>query len=273
VELEATAFHAVALAPSGGRAAVRDWVDTTVAEAQRSIAHWFELQRIVGAAGEEPTPLGLYALALATVRDARDLPVTTPRALLRAAVTGTPAPRSLLSEALRRNHAEQRITRARAALIKLVLQSDSHPPKEEYLVNLEAPHPSPAYHCGRLLAVIEAVQRAALPGVNATVIDRFFGTASTAPGLVFPRLLRGAQPHLSKLERDRRGAYVALQRQLEETLSHVDSFPNALSMEDQGLFSLGYYHQRATDRAQVNARRKPGDAHHDDLKTTAPEED
>jgi CRISPR-associated protein Csd1 len=256
---DSSSFYAVALSGSGGRAVVRDWIDTTVGEAAGRIARWFELQRIVDAYGEEPRPLGIYALAVCTVRLASDLPVTTPRALLRAAFSGTPLNMAIAFEAVRRNRAEQTITRPRAALIKLVLLSQEPDLKEDYMVALEADHPDIGYQCGRLLAVLEQVQRAALPNANATIIDRFFGTASSAPASVFARLLRGAQPHLSKLERDRPGAHGALQRQLEEVLAHIPgrtAFPKTLSLQQQALFSLGYYHQRAHDRAQAMARRE-----------------
>jgi CRISPR-associated protein Csd1 len=259
--VEDTAFYATVLAGSGGRAAVRDWIDTTVGAAREHLARWFTRQRIVGAAGDDPRPFGLYALAAATVRDARtDLAPPTPRALLRAAIVGTPLPLSLLYQAVRRNRAEQAVTRQRAALIKLVLLSQPGV-KEESMVQLDPGNASPAYRCGRLLAVLEEIQRAAIPGINATVVDRFFGTASTAPFAVFARLLRGAQPHLSKLERDRPSAYHALQRRLEEILTGIDVFPRVLTLEQQGLFALGYYHQRAHDRAQAREaaeRRRAG---------------
>ena len=73
--------------------------------------------------------------------------------------------------------------------------------------------------------MLEEIQRAALPGVKATIVDRFFGTASTAPASVFGRLMRGGQPHLAKLERDRPGAYGALQRRLEEVLARSRPSP------------------------------------------------
>ena len=113
---------------------------------------------------------------------------------------------------------------------------------------LEPANEDVAYRCGRLLAVIEEVQRTALGDVNSTVVDRFYGTASTAPISVFSRLIRGAQPHLAKLRRDRRGAYRALDARLQEVLKPVQSFPSVLDLEQQGLFALGYYHQRADDR-------------------------
>lgn len=245
-------FYAAALGASGGRTAIRDWIDTTVGSARRQLASWFQRQRLVGHVGQDPAPLGVRALALATVREAKDLAPTVPRALLRCALTGAPLPSQLLYEAVRRNRAEQAVTRPRAALIKLVLlsQNPTRDRKEDFMVELAHENPDPAYRCGRLLAVLEAVQRQALPTAKATIVDRFYGTASSAPASVFGRLLRGGQPHLAKLERDRPGAYHALQARLEEILAELPSFPRTLTLEQQGVFSLGYYHQRAFDRAK-----------------------
>ena len=250
-----TAFYALSLSGSGGRAVVRDWIDTTVGDVRTNLAHWFQRQRVVGRNGERPEPVGLYALAAATVRDAnKDLSPLTPRALVRAALAGTPLPPNLLSEAVRRNSAEQDVTRPRAAIIRAVLRSQGRIAKEDGMIQLDEKSRDPAYRCGRLLAVLESAQYAAL-GITA-VTDRFYGAASSAPASVFGRLLRGAQPHLTKLERDRPGAYHALQQRLEEVLGGLDGFPKTLDMEAQGLFALGYYHQRAHDRAQARAHRE-----------------
>lgn len=264
-----TAFYATSLSGSGGRAVVRDWIDTTVGEAKEHLSRWFILQRIVGPYGEEPKPLGLYPLAAATVRDARDLSPPVPRAMLSSALAGTPLPTGLLFQAVKRNRAEQGITRPRAALIKAVWLSNQPEKEDDYMVQLDPDNDNAAYRCGRLLAVLERAQQLAISGVNATIVDRFFGTASSAPESVFPRLIRGAQPHLAKLERDRRGAARALQRRIEEILEGLPvrrvgalymGFPTTLSLADQGLFSLGYYHERAFDRAQRAARRASGEA-------------
>jgi CRISPR-associated protein Csd1 len=107
-----------------------------------------------------------------------------------------------------------------------------------------------AYHCGRLLAVLEEAQRAALPRVTNTIVDRFFGTASSAPATVFGRLLRGVQPHLSTIESVRPAAYFAIQGKIEEISCHIPSFPLSLTLREQGLFALGYYHQRAQRSAR-----------------------
>ena len=247
-------FYALALSASGGRAVVRDWLDTTVGHAKQNLAAWFQRQRIMSWSEETSRYYGLRALAFATVREARDLPVTTPRALIRGALTGAPLPLGILHQVVRRNQAERDVTRPRAALIKLALLSRNYDYSEDYMVQLDAKNTEPAYRCGRLLAVMERAQRAAIKNLNTTIVDRFYGTASTAPQSAFNSLMKGMQAHLSKLERDNRGAYNAIQTQLEEILSGLDNFPRVLTLEQQGLFSLGYYHQKAQDRAQARER-------------------
>jgi CRISPR-associated protein Csd1 len=157
----------------------------------------------------------------------------------------------LLYQAVRRNRAEQKVTRQRAALIKLVLLSQSPITQEHSMIHLDLENTNAAYRCGRLLAVLAEVQRQAQG--KAVIVDRFFGTASAAPASVFGRLLRGAQPHFAKLERDKRGVAIRLQERLEEVMSGLTQFPHTLTLEEQALFALGFYHQRAYDRAQMHA--------------------
>lgn len=259
-DLDNTAFYATALSGSGGRAVVRDWIDMTVAEAQRNLATWFARQRIVDDYGVEGKPLSLYRLAGATARELRDVTGQTTQALIRSALTGGSLPMELAYQAIRRNRAEQKITYPRATLIKLVLTSRQGG-EEDSMVELNKDNPSQAYRCGRLFAVLEEAQKLAVPGIKATIVDRFFGSASSAPMAVFGRLLAGVQPHLTKLERDRPATAHALQARIEEIMGGLHGFPRVLPLEDQAMFSLGYYHQRAYDRAQAreaSARKKAG---------------
>jgi len=100
----------------------------------------------------------------------------------------------------------------------------------------------PAYKCGRLLAVIERIQGAAIGNPNATLTDRYYGSASTTPASVFGVLLRMTQPHLSKLRKQREGLAIFLERTLQDAMP--DCFPTTLSLTEQSFFALGYYHQR-----------------------------
>ncbi len=108
---------------------------------------------------------------------------------------------------------------------------------------LNPDHPAPAYHAGRLLAVLALLQQRALGNVNAGVVQRYFAAASTTPSLVLGRLVRNAQYHLQKLER---GQAIWYEKQIAEIIVKLgDCVPATLSLEQQTLFALGYYQQRA----------------------------
>jgi CRISPR-associated protein Csd1 len=291
-DIDPRPFYATALSASGGRVVIRDWLETTVGGAKKNLARWFQLQSIIGEWGDlnaTPFPIqgfpgqegkiwveGLAESVVPRVQGRRDINKVNPnvpKVLLHMALQGGRLPMWLLFHTVQRNQVEQGVTRNRAALIKMVLLSQrpfsaslvhndanigvASFAEEHNMVQLDPINRDHAYLCGRLLAVLEAVQRAAIPGVNATITDRFFGTASTAPASVFGRLLRGAQAHLSKLRNERRGTYEALERDLEEVQAGLTAFPKILTPEEQGLFSLGYYHQRAANRAAARAYRQP----------------
>jgi CRISPR-associated protein Csd1 len=115
---------------------------------------------------------------------------------------------------------------------------------------LNPEHPSPAYHCGRLLAVLASLQRKALPNVEAGVIQRFYAAASATPALVLGRIVRTAQFHLDKVRSDSPGLAEWYESKIASILSAIgDTVPVTLSLEEQSLFALGYYQQMAHDRA------------------------
>ena len=107
---------------------------------------------------------------------------------------------------------------------------------------LDPANTSPAYRLGRLFATLEKIQEEASPGLNATIRDRYYGAASSTPVAVFTTLLRLKNHHLAKLTN--RGRGVTFERLLGEIMSGLDDFPKHLSLQDQGRFALGYYHQR-----------------------------
>jgi CRISPR-associated protein Csd1 len=250
------AFYAASLSASGARVAVRDWIETSLGGVRQHFAEWFAAQQIVALfPQDEPKFYGLTALAGATVRDLKDLAPTIPRTLLQAALRGRPLPDSYLQQVLNRCRSEQQVTRLHAAAIKLALFHRL----EGNMTALNHDHPEAAYHCGRLFALIEDVQTTAIPGIKATIRDRYYGSASITPARIFPGLLRGMQAHLGKLERDRRGAYIRYQKSLEGVLDHITAFPTTLTIHSQGLFALGYYHQRADNHrpAKETAAAQP----------------
>ncbi len=263
-DLKEDEFYALALSASGGRAVVRDWLETTIPEVEESLKGWFEGQWIVDPHGRKPeVPLGLFQLAASAYRDAsKEMAPAVPTALMRVAIKGGRLPEDLLARVVRRNRAEGGVTRPRAALIKLVFATQGGSMTEMQSLN---PNPDlagderAAYHCGRLLAEVEAVQRAALGQVNASVTDRYYGSASSTPASVFPALMRGVRANLGNLRRKAPGTHAALDARIMEIASNLPDFPKVLTMRSQGLFALGYYHQRAKDRADARAAREARD--------------
>jgi CRISPR-associated protein Csd1 len=275
-------FYALSLTANNARAVVRDWLQTTVPHVQENLRLWFQYQKIVDPYGQPSKPFGLYALAASAYRDpSKEMQPTVPTVLLRCALSGDPLPESLLTKATRRSAVEGEIPHARAALLKLILSS--HWRRKSYpMPNLEALNLNPeldppdqaAYHCGRLFAQLEIIQRAAQRGINTTLVDRYYSAASTTPKKILGDLIAKAQPHLAKIRKESRGTYEALERQLEEISASLDptTLPTSLTMQQQSLFGLGYYHQRADNRrrAAEGAEKKKqsqtdpqGDLNHD----------
>jgi len=107
---------------------------------------------------------------------------------------------------------------------------------------LDSTNTTPAYVLGRLFAVLERIQEAAQPGINATIRERFFGAAASSPAATFPLLLKLSNHHLAKL--DNPGQRHNLQKLLTEVMGLLDDIPHSLRLQQQALFALGYYHQR-----------------------------
>ncbi len=254
-------FYALALTANNARAVVRDWLETTINNVQEHLQKWFRHQQIVDAYGASPRPLSICTLAASVYRDAsKEMQPSAPTTLMRNALHGDRIPEDLLTKLVQRNRVEHEITYPRAVLLKLIFSSNSN--REEMMTNMEQLNLNPclegndraAYFCGRLLAVLETIQRSAIGSIKAPLIDRYYGAASSTPAVAFPQLLRGARAHFSKLRKERVGTYKALEEQIEEITTNIHTFPKTLNLQQQGLFGLGYYHQRASDRASAKAR-------------------
>lgn len=254
---EADQFYALALTANNARAVVRSWLETTIPVVKQSLQHWFTGQKIVDPYGDIGKPLGVFLLALSAYREAKEMLPVVPTALVNVALHGGRLPDDLLARVVRRNRVEREVTYPRAALIKLILITQ----EKVAMTDMKTLEPNPklegndraAYYCGCLLAELEAIQRAAIGKVNASLTDRYYGAASSTPANAFPPLLRGARAHLSKLRKDKQGTCNALEERLEEITSKLGDFPKALKLQQQGLFALGYYHQRAANRAAAKA--------------------
>ena len=175
-----------------------------------------------------------------TARVSDEIPPLLGGALTRAIVTGSNYPEGLLTAVIRRIHADRQISYLRAALIKAVLVRNH---QQTIPVMLDTDQTDPAYLLGRLFSALEKTQEEAQPGINATIRDRFYSSASATPSSVFPRLLRTYQHHLAKLNS---GAKITREKAVQDILAPIESsgFPAQLSLKAQGIFAIGYYHQR-----------------------------
>ena len=241
-------FYLLGLSPNSARIVVRFWHETTVATLSESIAAWYDdLQMVRGENSPYPEYMPLPRLLGNLVLDGKmeNLPSDLIAQVTDAALNNRVLPVSLLQAALRRNKAEQKITYGRASLLKAYINRAIRAGRlknmKELTMSLDRNRQDIGYVLGRLFAVLEKTQAEANPGLNATIADRYFGSASSTPIAVFGTLMRLLPHHLNKLEFE--GRAVQLQWEIRQILEHCQRFPNHLNLEQQGLFAIGYYHE------------------------------
>jgi CRISPR-associated protein Csd1 len=252
-----TPFHALVVTGGQGRATLRGYHQTTVGAAAANLRAYFEDIAMVPRFAEAPRwpPLRWLVRSLAPQGKPENVDADLAGRLFLAVLTGAPFPRAVLHEAVARIRSERedpnqrryKHTRERLALIRATLNRRNDPVTESFVDEeippmLDPSCASPAYCLGRLFAILEKLQGDAIGSPGASITDRFYGAASATPAAVFGTLLRKAQHHLAKVD----GPYYAIQlQQVLDLLSPSNAFPKTLSLEEQGLFALGYYHQRA----------------------------
>lgn len=242
-------FYVLGLSPNAARIAVRFWIVSTVGAMETNISRFFNDTEIVHGPKQKDR-LSIFRLLVSTAVEGKseNIPPNVEGDFMRAILEGLPYPKTLLAAAIRRIRAEHDVTYPRAALVKACLnrsyyisRSTNNMISEELAVALDLANKNIGYRLGRLFAVLEKIQSEANPGINATIRDRYYGAASGTPVTVFPNLMRLKNHHLSKLENE--GRRVNFERLLAEILGEVADFPKNLSLEEQGRFAIGYYHQ------------------------------
>jgi CRISPR-associated protein Csd1 len=255
-----TKFYVLGLAPNAARISVRFWYAGTVGSLAGNIYQHFEDLSMVKSINEWRR-IDLRSLLRSTALREKDENVIPNLAgdVMKSILTGTPYPQTLLSSVLTRIKSEQsakgpngksnpNVTYNRAALIKAILVRDTRcndKNKQEVSMSLDTTNSNPGYVLGRLFALLEKTQERASPGINATIRDRFYGAASTSPVTAFPYLMKLKNFHIAKLEN--KGEVINTEKQIGEILSKLEAasaFPAHLSLQDQGRFAVGYYHQR-----------------------------
>jgi CRISPR-associated protein Csd1 len=255
-------FHVLGLAPNAARLSVRYWVeDRFEVFARRLAEHYGDLSIEPKPWRATPPSVARLLVKTTALQEKFDnVPALLAGEVMRAVLVGGRYPRTLLAAAIIRLRAgDDPGTGWHAAVIRAVLardqrlKSENHRPKyekEETPVSLDRDHPNTGYQLGRLFAVYELAQRAALGrSVKATIRDKYFGAASSAPASIFPLIITNGQNHLSKVRKEKPGWAHVIEKELEEVVGRIKpvmpfSLPRSLRLEDQGEFAIGYYHQR-----------------------------
>lgn len=246
----ATPCFILGLAPNAGRLSVRFWYRDSFGTLAASLAqHHLDLE--VDRRRSEPEILPVRRILFETVpknAERKEPPPGMSGQLMRAVLYNTTYPVQLYTAILNRIRADQYLNRVRAGVIKayLLRLARARPgvagiQEEMITVSLNETIPNVPYRLGRLFAVLEKAQGDANRDreVGSTIKNRYFASASSTPAVVFPPLIKLAQHHIAKSDWGWKST-----QQIEEILSGVDVFPAWLGLEEQGMFMLGYYHQR-----------------------------
>lgn len=244
-----TRFYILGLAPNAARIAIRFWRIGTVSEFATKIKQYFDDFAIIKPPNE-PTYYSVWRIMvnIAVQDDSKNISDSLFGDFMNAILEGTPYPTTLLQATLRRirSDTEYRVKPVRAAIIKAYLDRyHRFYPNQSYkevTKELDTNQTSSSYWLGSLFAVLEKIQEESQPGINATIRERLYGSASAAPVTVFANLLRLKNHHLAKLSS--KGRVVYFEKLLGEIIRRISDFPAHLNLHEQGLFAIGYYHQR-----------------------------
>ena len=242
-------FFILGLSPNAARVSIRFWHVGTIEEYSKRIRQYFDDFKIVKPS-TEPEYYSIWRILVnIAVQDKSDnIPPNLAGEFIRSIIEGTPYPDTLLQAVLRRIRSDKdnRVKPVRAAIIKAYLNRYYHfhnnPNFKEVNIALDVNQNSAGYQLGRLFAVLEKIQEEANPGTNTTIRERFYGSACSCPVTVFPNLMRLKNHHLAKMES--KGRVVYFEQLLGSVVGNLNDFPSNLTLHQQGLFAVGYYHQR-----------------------------
>ena len=243
-------FYVLGISPNASRLSVRFFYRRSFGEIVRNLKRHYENIEIVSDGRGKYDMLPLWALLRETVNSKSSDKSPLPQLagdVLKSMLSGSRYPETLMNQIVLRIRAEHEVNRAKAGIIKayLIRNTENLHDREFIMevaqVSLNAESSYTPYVLGRLFAVLEGTQQAANPGINATIKDRFFNSACATPAAVFPILLKLSNSHLNKLDA---GKAIWWSKQIGDLLGRLGTdFPAHQSLQEQGAFILGYYHQ------------------------------
>lgn len=280
-------FHVLGLAPNAARISIRFHYDNDFRELARNYQDYVADLRFEPRSKDRRITIYNLVLRTAPARRDRNKQIKFDSAqispllageLFRSILTADRFPRALLAQILMRVRSDQLLDNLRISMIKAVIVRDMRKegrlPKEDYLVRSDPDDPNPARRLGKLFALIERAQLAALGDeINTTVKDKYLGTCAATPAQVISKLILNAeQHHLKRLRNGHSDAGgikdahharrigAAINRDLGRlAASFGNNFPAQHSDEEQGLFLIGYYQERYGSRKADDDGGDPSD--------------
>jgi CRISPR-associated protein Csd1 len=245
VDPEKTNFYILGLAPNNARLAVRFWHEDSFGNFITRVArHHIDME--IERDDRGPQYISVYRLLKETIPKNSSDKAASPLLgglLMRSILENTPYPVPMYNAILNRVKVERSINYARAGFIKACLirlaRARENHEEDMITVSLNEESTNVPYRLGRLFAVLEKAQSDSNKDLKSTINSKYFSSASTTPAVVFPVLLKLSQHHIAKSDWGFKS-----NQWIEDVISGIDEFPTYLSLEDQGKFMLGYYHQR-----------------------------
>lgn len=236
-------FHLLCLSPNASRISIRFFfTDSFGVILKNSLAHYRRLE--IFKAGNDPFPYLPYRIILnetTVTKKSADITPLLGGQYMHSIITNSKYPMTMYQAIFKRIRAGEEISKAKAAVIKAVL-AKNYDESEVTTVSINTQTDNKPYVLGRLFSVLEMLQKQASGGsLNSTIRDRYFASACANPGNVFPTILKLSNHHSAKL--DNAVYYEKLKAELLGKLDMEFPFPKTLTLDDQGRFILGYYHQ------------------------------
>ena len=246
-----TPFYMLGIEPNAARIVIRFWHESSLGDFILRLRQHAQDMAIQKTFPNDPDHIPLWLLLAQAARDSNGIPPLLAGSLLRSVLEGLPYSKSLYQLTLNRvnvGHDKYKIggkvSYCQASVIKAFLIRNTN--RKGLTMGLNTENKTPAYLLGRLFATLEMTQNDSSGGVNAGVGDKFYSSASATPRIVFPTILDMFRKWIKKLSSDKPGLAIVREKLVGEILDDIDStkgFPSQLSLEDRGLFALGYYQQ------------------------------
>ncbi|OOB78050.1 MAG: type I-C CRISPR-associated protein Cas8c/Csd1 [Epulopiscium sp. Nuni2H_MBin001] len=248
-----TPFYILALAPNSARLSVRFFYRDTFGQLVDNISKHYKRIEIIKPEKAKDY-LTFRDIILETVNpNASDKDKGTgalTAELFKAVLNNTPYPPMLYSQVILRLRATQdnrdkkqvKVSYKKVAIIKAYLCKKDSRYKEILDVKLNEETNYTPYVLGRIFSILENIQESAIG--TSTIKDQYFNSACVTPSLVFPLIQKLSIHHVKVLKRDKPGLAVNLQKELGQLIDRIDeTLPKQMSLEDQGIFIIGYYHE------------------------------